>query len=153
MRLAWRFGEQFSARKKTVFLEHAFLVPDPHIFAEFLERESERERASERISVGPDVTKDGKPLMFAQSPSRLTFTVHYLTNESIEVTGERAAGSWKLFEPCTVRDRVAVWQGGRYEDEFERRGGEWRFTRMTLFLEYRTPYDEGWLQTRFADLP
>jgi hypothetical protein len=46
-----------------------------------------------------------------------------------------------------------VWQGGRYEDVFERRDGEWRFSRMTLFLEYRTPYDEGWLQTRFADLP
>lgn len=91
--------------------------------------------------------------MFAQSPARLTFTVHYVTNESIEVAGDRATGTWKLFEPCTVRDQVAVWQGGRYEDEFQCRDGEWRFSRMTLFLEYRTPYDEGWLRTRFADLP
>jgi hypothetical protein len=90
--------------------------------------------------------------MFAAAPARLTFTVHYLTNESIEVDGDRATGAWKLLEPCTFRDEVALWQGGRYEDVFERRNGEWRFSRLTLFLEYRTPYDEGWLRNRVAPL-
>src|SRR5690606_1628349 len=36
--------------------------------------------------------------MFAASPGVLTFTVHYLTNESIQVQGDRAWGSWKLLE-------------------------------------------------------
>src|SRR5262245_38908909 len=40
--------------------------------------------------------------MFAQRPPRLTFTVHYLTNESIQVDGNTATGEWKLLEPCTV---------------------------------------------------
>jgi hypothetical protein len=90
--------------------------------------------------------------LFAATPPRLTFTVHYLTNESIEVDGNTATGAWKLFEPCTVRDEVAVWQGGRYEDVFERREGEWRFTRLTLHLEYRSLYDEGWARNQVADL-
>src|SRR5262249_4202593 len=91
--------------------------------------------------------------MFAQRPPRLTFTVHYLTNESIQVDGNTATGQWKLLEPCTVRDQVAIWQGGRYEDTFECRDGEWRFSRLTLYLEYRTPFDEGWLRNRMADVP
>jgi hypothetical protein len=90
--------------------------------------------------------------MFAVSPPRLTFTVHYLTNESIEVDGDSATGAWKLLEPCTFRDEVALWQGGRYEDVFERRDGEWRFSRLKLFLEYRTPYEEGWLRNKVATL-
>ena len=96
---------------------------------------------------------DAIAAMFAQAPQRLTFTVHYLTNENITVDGDRAVGEWKLLEPCTVRDQVAVWQGGRYVDTFERRGDEWRLLRLTLYLEYRTPYDEGWLRNPMADLP
>ncbi|GAA1694424.1 hypothetical protein MMUR_28820 [Mycolicibacterium murale] len=90
--------------------------------------------------------------MFEEAPKRLTFTVHYLTNESITVCGDTATGAWKLLEPCTFEDSRALWQGGRYEDTFERRGGEWRFTRMKLYLEYRTPYEEGWLRNKVVTL-
>jgi hypothetical protein len=89
--------------------------------------------------------------MFATS--RLTFTVHYLTNESIEVEGDRAVGRWKLFEPCTFRDELAIWQGGHYVDDFERRGGEWRISHLRLALDFKTPFDEGWLRTRHVELP
>jgi hypothetical protein len=90
--------------------------------------------------------------MFQASPARLTFTVHYLTNESIEVHGNQATGQWKLLEPCTFRHDLALWQGGWYADDFERRDGVWKFTRLRLKLVYRTPFDQGWVQTRFADL-
>lgn len=88
--------------------------------------------------------------MFATSP--LTFTVHYLTNESIEVDGDRATGRWKLFEPCTFRDRVAIWQGGWYHDDFERRDGEWRIAHLRLAMDFKTPFEEGWLHTPIVDL-
>lgn len=89
--------------------------------------------------------------MFAAS--RLTFTVHYLTNESIEVTGDRAVGRWKLFEPCTFRDELAIWQGGHYVNDFERRDGEWRFSHLRLAMDFKTPFTDGWLNTRFVELP
>src|SRR5215475_6532604 len=90
--------------------------------------------------------------MFEASPARLTFTVHYLTNEAIDVLGDIASGRWKLLEPCTFRGEVALWQGGWYHDDFERRDGVWKFTRLRLKLDYRTPFEQGWVRTRFADL-
>jgi len=85
--------------------------------------------------------------------SRLTFTVHYLTNESIEVRDDTATGRWKLFEPCTFRDELAIWQGGHYVDDFEQRDGEWRFSHLRLAMDFKAPFDEGWLRTRFVELP
>jgi uncharacterized protein (TIGR02246 family) len=90
--------------------------------------------------------------MFEAAPSRLTFTMHYLTNESILVDGDKATGRWKLFEPCTYRDRAALWMGGHYVDIFERRNGEWRISHLILDVEFRSPYDKGWHAERFADL-
>lgn len=90
--------------------------------------------------------------MFEASPGRLTFTTHYLTNESIEVTGDAARGCWKLLEPCTFREYLPLWMGGHYRDVFERRGGEWRFRHLLLAVEFRTPYESGWVKERFADL-
>src|SRR6266446_10023559 len=66
-RFGRRSGQQIGIRKKTVFLEHAVFVPDADIFAEFLERKSERKLTAERISVWPNMTEHGKPPMVAQS--------------------------------------------------------------------------------------
>ncbi|WP_397473801.1 nuclear transport factor 2 family protein [Pusillimonas sp.] len=90
--------------------------------------------------------------MFESSPSVLTFTVHYLTNESITVEGDRATGRWKLFEPCTYQNIQALWMGGRYENIFERRNGVWKILHLKLDVEFRTPYERGWLQQRHAVL-
>jgi SnoaL-like domain len=102
-------------------------------------------------AVGAVVGRAAIADMFAASPQRLTFTTHYLTNEAIEVHGDQAEGRWKLFEPCTFKDRLALWMGGTYADTFERRDGEWKFKHLRLRIEFRTPYEAGWLRQRFAD--
>jgi hypothetical protein len=79
--------------------------------------------------------------------SRFTFSVHYLTNESISVNGDTAIGRWNLLEPCTVEGVGGIWQGGHYVDTFARRDGQWRFARMELHLRFRTRYEEGWHRT------
>src|SRR5262249_47713832 len=71
LRLGRRFAEQIRARKKTVFLEHAFFVPDAHVFAKLFERKPERELTAERVAIGPNVTQNGKPLMLVQRPADL----------------------------------------------------------------------------------
>ena len=38
-------------------------------------------------------------------------------------------------------------------NDFERRDGQWRIAHMRLYVEYRTPYDEGWQRNRIAKLP
>ena len=90
--------------------------------------------------------------MFEASPRRLTFTTHYLMNESIQVNGDQGRGFWKILEPCTFRDQMALWMGGRYDNLFERRNGVWRFKHLKLYVEFRTPYEAGWLKERFATL-
>ena len=101
---------------------------------------------------GATVGRDAIADLFEASPKRLTFTTHYLMNEAIEVDGDKAVGRWKLFEPCTFKDRVALWMGGWYVDDFERRDGEWRIKHLRLSVEFRTAYDEGWLRERFTAL-
>ena len=65
------FCQQICVREKTVFLEHAFFIPDAHVFAELLEGNAERELAPERIAIRTDVTKNRKPHTFAQRPADL----------------------------------------------------------------------------------
>jgi uncharacterized protein (TIGR02246 family) len=103
-------------------------------------------------TAGQVLGHDAIAAMFEASPRRLTFTTHYLTNEAIEVSGDRATGRWKLFEPCTFQDRLALWMGGHYVDVFERRDGEWKFAHLKLHIEFRTPFEAGWVKERFADL-
>jgi SnoaL-like domain len=91
--------------------------------------------------------------LLSRQPQRFTFSVHYVTNESITVSGDQAVGRWKLLEPCTCDGEIGIWQGGRYVDTFERRHGEWRFVRMELHLEFRTPYEDGWHRTPIMALP
>ncbi|AQA03987.1 hypothetical protein BVC93_17855 [Mycobacterium sp. MS1601] len=95
--------------------------------------------------------RDAIAQMFNESPERLHFTVHYLMNEEITVTGDTAVGRWKLLEPCTVRDETAVWQGGHYVDDFERRDGVWKIRHLRLTLDFQTPYHDGWLRTPFLE--
>ena len=93
---------------------------------------------------GPIVGSEAIDAMLGAPGNRFTFSVHYLANEQIQVDGDRAVGRWKLLEPCTVDGVGSLWQGGRYVDTFERREGAWRFARMELHLEFRTPYGERW---------
>lgn len=84
---------------------------------------------------------------FDAAALRMSFTAHYLTNEDIVVTGDRAVGRWKLLQACTSHDGVAFWQAGCYTDDFERRDGVWRFAHLRLALDFRTPFDQGWSRT------
>src|SRR5207253_11210218 len=65
-RIGRRSREQIRARKETVFLEHAFFVPNAHVFAEPSERETQRKLTPERVTIWPDTSKTGQPSLFAQ---------------------------------------------------------------------------------------
>ena len=65
-RFGRRFGEQICVRKKTVFLKHAFFVPNANVFAEFFEGKAERELAPESVAIRANMTKNRKLLIFAK---------------------------------------------------------------------------------------
>ena len=92
---------------------------------------------------------------FKAAPRRLPFAIHMVTNASIEVEGDTAKGTWYLFQPCTFasqnggEDR-AVWGAARYDEEYVRLGGQWRFQNLKLTSHFWTPFDQGWAETQFA---
>lgn len=81
----------------------------------------------------------------------LPFAVHYVMNPIIDVDGDRATGKWLLFEPCSFpvgKKRRPVWGMAKYEDEYRRIGGEWKFKRVKLISHTWAPYEKGWEMER-----
>lgn len=88
---------------------------------------------------------------FQRAPQRLPFAIHMVLNPIIEVNGDTAKGTWYLFQPCTyAQGNRAVWGSARYDEEYVRVNGEWKFQHLKLTSHFWTPFDEGWVKTRFA---
>jgi hypothetical protein len=72
-------------------------------------------------------------------------------NPIIEVKGDQATGSWYLFQPATLAEGdQAVWLAARYEEEYVKLGGEWKFKHLKVFPSFLTPYEQGWVQKKFV---
>jgi len=75
---------------------------------------------------------------------RTSFAFHLFVSPRIEVTGDRASGSWRVLAPCTVGRERAYWMAGIERDEYRRVGGAWRHSRMELATVLFAPYERGW---------
>lgn len=103
----------------------------------------------------------GEPLLgreavraeYAVACARLTFCVHYLTNERIRVQGDRATAGWSYLEPATNRGDLAVWTAGRYRHVFTRRDGVWKFAEFRITGVLAAPFDQGWVPEHKVPLP
>ena len=88
---------------------------------------------------------------FEGAPKLLTFAIHQVMNPLIEVQGERATGTWYLFQPCTLAEgNQAVWLAARYEEEYVKVGEEWKFKQLKVFSSFMTPYEQGWVKKQFV---
>jgi hypothetical protein len=86
------------------------------------------------------------------APRMLCFAMHQVMNPLIEINGDRATGRWYIFEPVTfVQDAQAGWLAGRYEDEYVRVGGEWKYQRLRFFQYLSTAFDQPWTNDRFME--
>ena len=95
--------------------------------------------------------REGIRDFFIRAPQRLPFAVHMVMNPIVEVDGDEAKGTWYLFQACTFAEgNRAVWGSGRYDEEYVRVNGEWKFRSLKLTSNFWTPFDQGWVQTRFA---
>jgi ketosteroid isomerase-like protein len=88
---------------------------------------------------------------FAGTSSSITFAMHYMTNPEIEVAGDDASGRWHLFQACTfAENNTPIWGSGRYFERYRRTDEGWRFRHLTLTSCFWTPFDRGWVLTRFV---
>jgi hypothetical protein len=75
------------------------------------------------------------------------FTVHMVGNEEIEIDGDRARGRWTTIAPCTftVDGRPQdFWGFLRYDDDFVRVDGRWRFQQIRATALAGGPHLAGW---------
>jgi len=99
---------------------------------------------------------EGRPAIkefFRRASKTFPFALHYVANGAITVTGDEARGSWYLFMTATraaPSGDVAIWNAVRYEDEFLRVDGGWRFTVVRVANRFfMTAFDQGWVKQRF----
>lgn len=53
--------------------------------------------------------------------------------------------------PCTFGEgNRAMWRAGVDHEEYVRVAGEWQFKRKTSAPLFHTPFEEGWVKTRFV---
>jgi len=75
--------------------------------------------------------------------------LHYTMNPRITVQGNKAQGQWHLFLAGTTKDNAAAWMGGFYDDEFVKINGQWFIKAIKPTFMFLTPYEDGWVKTRF----
>lgn len=84
-------------------------------------------------------------------PQRLKFSMHYVTNASIEVNGDRATGDWYGLVACTMAATgEAAWGAAVVHEEYARVDGVWKIRRFTQEPQFWTPFDSGWVEERFV---
>jgi ketosteroid isomerase-like protein len=89
--------------------------------------------------------------LFRHIPEMLYFAIHYVMNPIIEVDGNRATGIWYLLEPCTfAKGEQAAWGAARYDEEYVKVGGQWKFKRLKLGSWFWTAFDQGWAKRRYV---
>lgn len=71
----------------------------------------------------------------------------------IRVDGDRATGIWYLtgmITSVTPKGDEARWVQGRYDNEYVRANGSWKFSRLYFKYNFLTPYEDGWVKTPMA---
>lgn len=83
-------------------------------------------------------------------PAFGSWFIHQVFMPVVTVEGEKAKGTWYLFSAITAPspegDR-AVWIQARYDNEFVKVGGKWKFSLLNIVFNFITPYEEGWVKS------
>jgi hypothetical protein len=72
-----------------------------------------------------------------------SYVKQYIHNHVVRIDGDRAGG-FSYLEAKPVINGEAHLVAGRYDDEYLRTGGGWRFTRMIFTPHFIVPFHEGW---------
>jgi hypothetical protein len=94
-------------------------------------------------------------------PMKGAMGLHLLTTPVVEVhrEGRLAWGMWHTLgcntqpnivasgsQPAAVDGLIALWQQGKYFIDFVKEHGEWKWKNFRWFVNFRTPYDKGWVK-------
>ena len=83
-------------------------------------------------------------------PKGLSFLQHMIHNPLVDVSGDKAKGSWYFETPATQIPTKGVWIAGRYDGEYVKVSGEWKISKLAVTFFYITPYEDGWAKNNMA---
>ena len=81
----------------------------------------------------------------------MPYTAHQMLNPIVTVEGNKAKGTFYLWAPTTVKMadvETAIWIQGRYDNEFVKEGGKWKFSLLRFAFDFMTPYEDGWVKSK-----
>jgi hypothetical protein len=73
----------------------------------------------------------------------LPFIMQFIHNHVVEVSGESGRG-FAYLEAKPIYKGEPYLVAARYDDEYVREDGEWKFKRMALTPIFMVPFREGW---------
>ncbi|HKA56283.1 MAG TPA: nuclear transport factor 2 family protein [Candidatus Binatia bacterium] len=83
--------------------------------------------------------------LFKSFAERISFSQHNVFNPRITVNGAEAHGSWNFLGPFTFRKGSRqLWLAARYEDDYVKINGQWKFKHLRAFGRMAAPYEKGW---------
>ena len=99
----------------------------------------------EGAGLGRHQGHDAIRALFKSFQERIGFSQHNVMNPIIQVDGNQARGSWYLLGPFTFRKgNRAIWLAARYEDDYVKVNGEWKFQHLRAIGRMAAPYEKGW---------
>jgi len=101
----------------------------------------------EGAGLGSHQGHDAIRKLFKSFQERIGFSQHNVMNPIIEVDGNQAHGTWYLLGPFTFRKgNRAIWLAARYEDDYVKVNGEWKFKHLRAIGRMAAPYEKGWAE-------
>ena len=83
--------------------------------------------------------------LFQRAQQRFSFSHHMVMNPIIEVEGNSAKGTWYFFGLFTVREtNEARWLAVRYEEDYIKVNGEWKYQHLRAHGRMSASYEKGW---------
>ena len=83
-------------------------------------------------------------------PAFLSWCQHRVMNDVIDIAGDTATATWYCDVPCTFREgnpTGVVGSGfinGRYQEEYRREDGVWKWQRITALLDTQRSFEDNW---------
>ena len=91
--------------------------------------------------------------LFKGFAERIGFSQHNVFNPRIEVNGDQAHGTWYFLGPFTFRKgNRQLWLAARYDDDYVKIGGKWKFKHLRAIGRMAAPYQEGWASGTRVDV-
>ncbi|MCS6925449.1 MAG: nuclear transport factor 2 family protein [Candidatus Binatia bacterium] len=91
--------------------------------------------------------------LFQRFAELISFSQHNVFNPRIVVNGNEAHGRWNFLGPFTFRKgNRQLWLAARYEDDYVKINGQWKFKHLRAFGRMAAPYEEGWASKTTVDV-